>query len=270
MEKAEEGAKEVGQILSSGALQKLSNFSQILGKLYPKIDALVEAAKAVANLPEGDNVDIPSLDGITGEGGSDADANLITSLAAWDDWELESDQQMEFAADKENIGGASEFRLALRKHAVHGRALAQAQAEAIKQGQQYVQATLEVLQSDKEIHNLQELLKTYNGEEETYALAQTKFYDRFLQLRTSLAIQLQYIIDAYRFYALQDSSVRLDSQKSVGDFQQDLATLQTEMQNTNGEHAEDLTRKWISLLLLLSYPLTIVGLSSIQLPHVFR
>lgn len=241
VEKAEEGAKEVGQILSSGTLQKLWSFTEILQKLYPSVDALVEAAKKVADLPGGDAVDIPSLDGITGAGGADADASLISTLAAWDDWELECDQQMEWAANDEKIDGASEFRLALRKHAVHGRALAQAQAEAIKQGQQYVQATMEVLQSDKDIQNLQELLKTYNGELEKYALAQIKFYDQFLQLRTGLAIQLQYIIDAYRFYALQDSQVMLDSQKSVGDFQRDLATLQTEMQNMDGQHAEDFT-----------------------------
>ncbi|KAF5859665.1 hypothetical protein ETB97_002576 [Aspergillus alliaceus] len=241
VEKAEEGAKEVGQILSSSTLQKLWTFTQALGKLYPKVDALVEAAKAVADLPGGDAVNIPSLDDVSGAVGFDTDASLINSLEAWDDWELECDQQMEWATDDQKIDGASEYRLALRKHAVHGRALAQAQAEAIKQGQQYVQATLEVLQSDQDIQNLQELLDADIGEEAKYAAAQAKFYDRFLQLRTSLAIQLQYIIDAYRFYALQDSQVMLDSQKSVGDFLQDLATLHAEMQNVDGQYAEDFT-----------------------------
>lgn len=243
VEKVEEGAAEAGQIMTSSTLQKLSTFTEALQKLYPKVDALVAAANKLAALPGGDEVDLPSLNDISGSGGSDADSSLITSLAAWDDWELECDQQMEWAADQEKIGGASQFRLALRKHAVHGRALAQAQAEAIKQGQQYVQTTLEVLQSDQDIQNLQTLLDTYHGEEAIYAAGQAQFYDRFLQLKTSLAIQLQYIIDAYRFYALQDSQVRLESQQSVGDFQQNLSTLQTEMQNVDNQYAEDFTRK---------------------------
>ncbi|KAB8215664.1 hypothetical protein BDV33DRAFT_9559 [Aspergillus novoparasiticus] len=241
VEKVEEGAAEAGQIMTSSTLQKLSTFTAALQKLYPKVDALVAAANKLAALPGGDEVDLPSLNDISGSGGSDADSSLITSLAAWDDWELECDQQMEWAADQEKIGGASQFRLALRKHAVHGRALAQAQAEAIKQGQQYVQTTLEVLQLDQDIQNLQTLLDTYHGEEAIYAAGQAQFYDRFLQLKTSLAIQLQYIIDAYRFYALQDSQVRLESQQSVGDFQQNLSTLQTEMQNVDNQYAEDFT-----------------------------
>lgn len=242
VEKAEKGAKQVGQILGSSTLGKLWAHVKSLQKLYPQIKGLVEAARAIANLPDGDKVKIPSLNQISGSSRSDVDATLISSLAAWDDWALECDQQMEWAADDQKIGGASEYRLVLRKHAVHGRAVAHVQAEAIKQGQQYVQATLEVLQSGKDIENLQKLLQRFDGEKDIYAAAKAKFYDRFAQLKTGLAIQLQYIVDAYRFYALENSRVILDSQKTVGDFEKDLATLQTEMQNVDGAFAQDFQR----------------------------
>lgn len=245
VKKAEEGAKKVGQILGSSTLGKLWSHAKSLQKLYPEIKGLVEAVSTIVNLPDGGKVEIPSLSQISGSSRSDVDATLIANLAAWDDWTLECDQQMEWAANDQKINGASEYRLVLRKHAVHGRTVAQVQTEAINQGQQYVQATLEVLQSDKNIKNLEELLAKFNGEEETYLVAKTKLYDRFSRLRTGLAIQLQHIADAYRFYALEDSRVILDSQKTVGDFQQDLATLQTEMQNVDGAFAEDFQR-WCS------------------------
>ncbi|RAK79044.1 uncharacterized protein BO72DRAFT_494401 [Aspergillus fijiensis CBS 313.89] len=201
VEETEEGAKE--------ALEKVS----------PRIESLVDSAKQLSKLPDGDVVDIPGSADISGSDGTDADSSLIQSLAAWDDWQLECDQQMEWAADDQKIGGASEYRLALRKHAVHGRALAQAQVEAIKQGQQY------------------DLLDAYNGEEEVYAAAAAKFYDRWLQLRTSLAIQMQYMTDAYRFYALKESNVVVDSQGLVADFQEALAELQGAMQEVDEEYA---------------------------------
>lgn len=239
VEKVEEGAQEMGQILNSKTMQNVLKCVKALNELYPKISDLVDAVKKLPG-SKGD-VDIPPIGDISGSGGTDADSSLIMTLAAWDKWELDCDQQMEFAMEQ-NIEGASEYRLALRKHAVNGRALAQAQTEAINQGQQYVQATLEVYESDQDIKNLQDLMDIYTGEEEIYAQAEAKFFDRFLALKTTLVIQLQYMVDAYRYYALQDSLVALDSQKSVGDFQDDLSTLQGEMQNVDGQYAEGFTR----------------------------
>ncbi|RDW72357.1 uncharacterized protein DSM5745_07529 [Aspergillus mulundensis] len=239
IEDPQNGVPEDGQIISSGTMSPLWKCVKALGEIYPNMAALVEAAEQIVEIGDGDDVGLPSFGDVTGSQGSDADANLIVSIAAWDDWELQADEQMRWAVEEEDITGAGEYRLALRKHAVHGRALSQAQAEAIKQGQQYVQATLELHQLDKDIKNLQDLLDQYDGEEAEYVAAQAKFYDRYLRLQTTLAIQLQNIVDAYRFYTLEESKVTVDSQKSVGDFQENLATLQTEMDNLNGQFGQD-------------------------------
>ncbi|PYI00014.1 hypothetical protein BO71DRAFT_404746 [Aspergillus ellipticus CBS 707.79] len=60
---------------------------------------IFNAAEKVVSLPAGDSVDISNLENISGDDGTDTDTSLITSMAAWDDWELECDQQMEWAAD---------------------------------------------------------------------------------------------------------------------------------------------------------------------------
>lgn len=44
----------------------------------------------------------------------------------------------------ENIDGASAYKLTLRKHSINGKQLVQAQAEAIKAGQEFIHAQLEL------------------------------------------------------------------------------------------------------------------------------
>ena len=54
---------------------------------------------------------------------------------------------------------------------MNGKALAQAQAEAIKAGHEYAQAAIEVLSCNKDAAELEELLKQYQGNKEQFALA---------------------------------------------------------------------------------------------------
>ncbi|EAU29446.1 predicted protein [Aspergillus terreus NIH2624] len=245
VEKAEEAAGAAEDvILGSKAFKGLWEYTKALGKLYPHISDVVSAVGKIDRLGDHDEIDLPTLGGdISGSDGTDADAGLIMSLAAWDEWELDSDQQMQWAVSQQNpaIDGASEYRLTLRKHAVHGRALAQAQAEAVKQGQEYVQATLMVLQANRDIEAIDDLLAHYEEEKDAYAQAEAKFYDRYLQLQTTLAIQLQYAVDACRFYTLKEPAVILDSQMSVDDITNCIADLRGAMQDVDIQYANGYT-----------------------------
>ncbi|OJJ96584.1 hypothetical protein ASPACDRAFT_1874688 [Aspergillus aculeatus ATCC 16872] len=245
-------------ILGSKAFNNLWEYTKALGKLFPKMVDLVSAAGKIDRLGDHDDIDLPTLGGdVSGSDGTDADASLIMSLVAWDEWELESDQQMEWATSQHDpaIDGASEYRLTLRKHAVHGRALAQAQAEAVKQGQGYIQATLLVLEANRDIEAIDELLAHYEEEKDAYAQAEAKFYDRYLQLRTTLAIQLQYAVDACRFYTLEEPEVNLDSQMSVDEITACIAYLRGAMQDVKNQYANGYTPS--------SFPETVIaGLKS--------
>ncbi|EJP64254.1 uncharacterized protein BBA_06636 [Beauveria bassiana ARSEF 2860] len=241
-EKAAGAAEDV--ILGSKAFKQLWEYTKALGKLYPHISDVVSAVGKIDRLGDDDEIDIPTLGGdVSGSDGTDADASLIMSLAAWDEWQLDSDQQMEWATSQQNpaIDGASEYRLTLRKHAIHGRALAQAQAEAVKQGQEYVQATLIVLQANRDIEAIDGLLAHYEEEKDAYAQVEAKFYDRYLQLQTTLAIQLQYAVDACRFYTLKEPAVILDSQMSVDDVTSCIADLRGAMQDVDIQYANGYT-----------------------------
>jgi hypothetical protein len=239
VQEAEQIAGQVNKILSSGTLEKLASCVDALEKLYPLIDSIVNAIKNTEMDP---SATIPPTNGITGSDQGDADAAAIVALASWDKWVLESDQQMDVAVSV-GIEGASDYRLALRKNAIDGKQLAQAQAQAVKAGQQYVQAQMEVILCEQDIKNLQDLHDKYEGQADIYAEAEAKFYDRFMGLRTSLAIQMQNIIWAYKYYTLQDSNVTLDSQKSAADYKQDIATIKLEMQNVESQYASDFQRK---------------------------
>ncbi|KAB8234569.1 uncharacterized protein BDW43DRAFT_310231 [Aspergillus alliaceus] len=232
---AERISDQVGKILSSNTLKKLADAINALSNLIPLVLIIVDAVEKF----EMDNtIEIPSTDDISGSKIGNADATTIVTLAAWDKWILDVDQQIAFAVEN-NIDGASDYQLALRKHGINGKQLAQAQAETIKAGYEYVQAQMEVIVSQKQIEELQALLEDYEGQEERYLQAKTIFYDRAMALRTSIVIVLRDMAWAYRYWALAESSIRLDAHKPLADYRSDLATILTEVDNVDSQWASD-------------------------------
>ena len=237
---AEDLDNQEGKKISSGTLESLGNAMKALAKLYPDVESVVEAIQQLESDP---NADIPSIGDISGTNQGDADAATIVALAAWDKWVLESDQQMEFAVG-EDIGGASEYRTVLRKHAVNGKQLAQAQTEAIKAGQEYVQAEMDVIVCKQDIDELRNLQSQYENLADYYAQSEAKFFDRFLAMRTGVAIEMRNMVWAYKYWTLEDSRIVLDSQKSTADFRADLLLLDAELEAISGKYATDFQRKY--------------------------
>lgn len=232
---AEKLTEQIGKFISSKTFKNLAEAVKVIAQLYPTVEDMVSAVKKIHADPD---AKIPIFDTVSGTAQGDADAAAIVTLAAWDKWILESDDQLSFAVGQ-GIGGASAYQLALRKHAINGKQLAQAQAEAIKAGQQYIQAELELSLSQRDIQELENLMKTFNGDKETYAIAEAKFYDRLIALRTSVAIEMRNLTWAYKYYALEDSKVDLDSQKSLAQYREDVATITQEIENADSRYASD-------------------------------
>ncbi|KAI9925304.1 hypothetical protein ASPWEDRAFT_45752 [Aspergillus wentii DTO 134E9] len=233
--KAEKQPDHTGKIIKSSTLETLGDCMQALESLYPKTATLTAAIKELESDPK---AKIPAIGEVTGSSGGDADSRAIITLTAWDKWSLECDQQLEYAISQ-SVAGASGYRLALRKQAVNGKTLAQAQAEAVKAGQEYVQAAMEVMACYQDISSLKELLKKYKGEKDKYALAKAKFFSRVLAIRTSVVMQMQKLVWAYRYWALADSTVVLDSQKPIVEFRNDLFTLEREIESADEKYATD-------------------------------
>ncbi|KAL7812485.1 hypothetical protein V8C26DRAFT_437083 [Trichoderma gracile] len=232
---AEEIAGQVAAEVTSGTLERLKEVVEALDKLYPSVSEMVDAIKDLGTDPA---VDIPSIADITGTTQGDADSEAIVTMAAWDTWILESDQQMTFALDNK-IEGAAEYQLALRKHAINGKQLAQAQAEAIKAGYEYVQAQAEVVRCSKQVADLGGLLGKFQGQEDIYHEAEAKLYDRLMALRTGVVIELQNMIWAYRYWALADSKVVPDSTKPIGEYGDILYEISRDMEAIDEQYPSD-------------------------------
>ncbi|KHN97469.1 uncharacterized protein MAM_04484 [Metarhizium album ARSEF 1941] len=226
---------QIGKFLKSDTFEKLAEVVETLLELYPLVQSVVDA---VGQFEADPSVEIPSLDTITGSSRGDANAAAIVTMAAWDKWVLESDDQMEFAVS-EGVDSASEYRLALRKHAINGKQLAQAQAESVKAGYEYVQAQMEVIVSQQQIDGLQKLRDGYEEQEAVYALAESMLYDRAMALRTTVVLSLRNMAWAYRYWALAESSISLDSRKSLVEYQQDLSIVIQEMVNADSRYSSD-------------------------------
>ncbi|KAI1740290.1 hypothetical protein F4680DRAFT_465731 [Xylaria scruposa] len=134
------------------------------------------------------------------------------------------------------IRGATGYRTTLQKYSINGMAPAQAEAQATKAGQEYVQAEMAVITCKEDIHELQDLIGKYTGEAAQYAAAEAKFYDSYLSMQTSVAIQMRNMAWAYKYWALEGSPLVLDSQKTTAQFRTDVYLIDDAMNTVNSKY----------------------------------
>ncbi len=255
---AEEAAKASQTLkLAATTLEKVGKAAEACYKLYEAMKKAVDDMEKLQNNP---NAKIPTRDNngdakgdTPGEVDQDVDADLtsIVSLSEWKQWQLESDAQLADAVDLK-IDGAKEYRLALSKHALNGILLAQAQAQAVKAGQEYVKAQLEASLGAKDIDSIEKLKQEYKEAEDQVKKAESLLYNRLLAVRTNVVIELRYACLAFKYYTLQDSSVKLDLLKPIPEYDRDVSTIKLEVQNAESKYTDDQTRKWQSAKNVLS------------------
>ncbi|KAI0548372.1 hypothetical protein F4679DRAFT_585544 [Xylaria curta] len=226
---AEQAAAQEDRKISADTLQQLTECMGPLRTLYFSMMLIVAAVKECET---DSSAVIPPVDDISGTSQGDADAKLIITLATWDIWTLDSVAQLDFAI-AHAIRGATGYRTALQKYSINGKAQAQAEAQATKAGQEYVQAEMAVITCKEDIHELQDLIGQYTGEAAQYAAAEAKFYDSYLSMQTSVAIQMRNMAWAYKYWALEDSPLVLNSQKTTAQFRTDVYLIDDAMNTVN-------------------------------------
>ncbi|KAI9370331.1 hypothetical protein BJX61DRAFT_549033 [Aspergillus egyptiacus] len=232
VEKADVVIEGFKKIVQSDTMKKIFSGTKALFDLYGPMDKSVQSIKSAE---WSFDQKLPTTDEVSGANG---DAAAIQSLASWDKWRLEADDQLAFPV-AQGIEGASAYQLALRKHAINGKQLAQAQAEAIKAGQGYVRARLEQHLAGQDLAALERLVANLTDEENTYNVAQAKFFDRYMALRTTIAIDLQNLIWAARFMTLSNSSVVVDPLKETADYKEDLSRIHHEIETAKSKYSSD-------------------------------
>lgn len=242
------------QLLRSDTMKNPKDCGKALADLVPTVH---KSVSSIINLEMNPSMKLPTTDKMSG---ADGDSAAIQSIAAWDKWDLESDDQMQYPVNQK-IQGASAYRLGLRQHAVNGKQHAQAQAEAIKAGQGYVRAGLELFFAKSDIDDLENLVQRLTTEESSYEVAKAKFFDRHLFLRTGIFIDMLNLIWAEKYLILADSKIVVDPLKTVADYKADLSQIQHEIQAAQSKDSSDFQGEshgsngaHISLLLLTHPP----------------
>ena len=90
----------------------------------------------------------------------------------------------------------------------------------------------------------------YTGEEELYATAEAKFYDSYLFMQTSVAMEMRNMAWAYKYWALEDSPLLLDSQKTTARFRNDVYLIDDAMNTVNSKYDRILQCKLTTIFTL--------------------
>ncbi|KAJ8059761.1 hypothetical protein OCU04_011397 [Sclerotinia nivalis] len=236
---------------AEAVLKLYESTSTAVNDIQSKIDDVTDASKVILKPAGGD---------VSGDDQSNADLAAIFSLAAWDDWMLQSDAQMVYAVEQ-SIGGAGAYQLELRRHAIDGKLLVQARAQAVKLGQEYIQLRLQLHATQANKSRLQQLYDTYQGEQEAALEAQGYFYDQVFMLRNSIMIYMRDAVWAYKYYTLSDSSIVLDPLKTTLQYQQDSQMILQQVTLCKENYSSDFTPFSLTIQTLelpLDYPTSVV------------
>jgi len=107
----------------------------------------------------------------------------------------------------QGVGYASDLKLAIDAVAIYGQALAAAQLAAVKAGQAYAKVQLQLALSQAQQQQLQQYVDgLVVGEQPVLAMMQ-QFYQRYLDVKSSLFGALEGYQASYFYWALQQSSV---------------------------------------------------------------
>lgn len=166
----------------------------------------------------------------------------IIALAAWDSWALDADQQMEFS-NSEGIGGASEYRLELRKHAVEGKLVTQARGQATKAGQEYNNLQLSVHMAQRDLDRLRGVRNSFQSQSDGAEETRASFFDKLMMIRTGVLIQMRKAALAYKYLSLANSKVNLDPLKSIADLRADALLITQEVERWQEQSSSDFSRE---------------------------
>lgn len=228
-------ATDAAKSLSPENMKNLKDATEAVANLYEATEKIAEMMETLSEDIDTDMPEVPDSNLGTKDQGRDG----ILTLGAWDQWTLEADDSMDFAVSRE-IGGAAEYRLELWKHAIDGKVAAQTRLQTIKAGQEYAQVALRL--TERDVQRLTTLRATFQTDINAVEEAKAMFYDRMIMIRTSVLIELQKAIWAYKYYSLETSKVVLDPLKSNADLKADAQLIVQELTNWKEVRSSDPSR----------------------------
>jgi len=208
---AVEGAKAVEAAVEAGseiaglakqlgdAMEKLKEVAEALKQVYDVSQELVKAAGDIANAREyADKVRAMNLD--TGGDG-------LTTTYQWQIYQQASDAALQGPVDA-GIEFATELKLAIDAVAVYGQALAAAQVATIAAGQRYAAVSLQKQLATAQQAEMQRYVDSLVQGEAPIAVLLQRFYELYLNSKSSLFAAAQGYRAAYYYWALTPSTIQ--------------------------------------------------------------
>jgi hypothetical protein len=202
--KAVEAAAQAGSDIAKMAKQIADVMAQLkkiidgLQKVYALSQAVIAAAQNIQNAQSS----VASMQGIDAStGGTD-----LSATYQWQIYQLNADAALA-GPITQGVGYASDLKLAIDAVAIYGQALAAAQLAAITAGQAYAKVQLQLALSQAQQTRLQQYVDGLTvGEQPIVAMMQL-FYQRYLDVKSSLFGAIEGYRASYFYWALDQSSV---------------------------------------------------------------
>lgn len=214
------------------AIQKTQSFVESTFKMVSAMEA-IRAQQDSASDASG-----PSKETLSSFYSANMESQTLVTLASWDAWNEESDAAMA-SIENSNIAGASEYRVQLKKHAIHAKLVAQLQAQYAKAGQEHVQqlATAGVAAAD--VRRLEQLDSSFAGEIDAARDAAEICYDSVMTVRLNITVEMRNATWAYRFLSLRKSKVIMDPTKSIVFLKADALAIAREVEQWQEDFSSD-------------------------------
>lgn len=222
---AEKGAETVKKTLT--LLEKIGKIADQINKIIERMQQLIEILQNMERMILGIKQVVSYSRNESGSGNAElplpspSRPDVISGQAEWDSF-LEDVEEFLKVPIEQNIGGASDYRLALRKLAIYGKALLLSQDMLVKAGQELALLRLQKGVEENQRTRLHGYVKDLSdaGLENDILLQQ--LFMRNLSSKFWLFLALQNLTWAYRYEALaQKTPVLPQITKSALDFQAD-------------------------------------------------
>jgi hypothetical protein len=219
-------------------MDNVKNVIDVLTNLIANTQALVKAAKTLGRVPQ--PIKLPDEPGADGGTAGQVDLSAFQdALTDWDIFQVTVEgmlQPMEEEAAGENgskafLAAAVKYKTELNKLTIYGKAVVTSQIAVVQFGRETANLMLQKLISGNQQARLEsyiaQLSQDAAKDEELIQL----LFERQLGIKRWLYLSLRNYQRAYRYWALQDSSIEFSITQPAAEFERNKTQMDTDFQN---------------------------------------
>ena len=205
-------AEQIGKL--ADRMMTIKNVIKMLAKLYEALKTIIEVSSDLSDKKALPDASLPAAGDLSADPG-------------WDIFVLDVTAVLQPAIDAK-IPGAYDYLIAIQELALYGKAYMATQVSVVNIAQQLVQLQLQQQVNAKQADRLAALIADTTTTEQHFDELKQLFFAWELNMRFWVFTIVQQYAWAYRYWALRDSRILPSIVKTVGQLQQDLATVQQE------------------------------------------